>query len=346
MASVIASKLITLGHEIHIVNLHEGKKPFFHLHHEIRLTTIHDTTDRGIKRLPCTIYKLRNHLKKNKIDVIIDVESMLALYTIPAIIGLKIRHICWEHFNFNIDLGKKTRRLARRLAALFADDIITLTERDRQLWLQKLACKANIITINNPITIPTPIGKNKHKEKLFLAVGRLTYQKGFDMLLNAWAMIPHRPVEWRLRIVGSGEDLDLLNSLRTSLGIIDSTEILPQTKDIHLHYAKAAFFVLSSRFEGFVLTLLEAQAYGLPAISFDCEMGPAEIINPGESGWLCKNGDITELAKNMELAISKYPGKDYIIHSEAAIKIANSFNIDFICEKWQYLLNKSPHHPL
>lgn len=343
VSSVIASELQHRGYQVHMLSLQCGNQPFFELADGIHISQLFTTAGRGMLRLPLAIGKLRRYLQQHHIDILIDVESMLALYALPAVLGLNIRHICWEHFNYSVDLGKASRRLARKLAARFADDVVTLTERDKQLWLTNTTCKANITAIPNPVTISPPTEINLHKEKLFLAVGRLTYQKGFDLLLQAWAQVALLHPDWRLRIVGDGEDKAMLEQLLYELNIETSAELIPKTNNIAEHYQQAAFFVLSSRFEGFGLVLVEAQRYGLPAISFDCDVGPAEIIKHGETGWLCMAGNVTSLGELMVQAI--VAGKDINIPesqwnelSEASIHNAQRFALEQIIKRWQELL--------
>lgn len=339
VSSVIASELQHRGYQIHMLSLQCGDQPFFELADGIEVSQLFTTAGRGMLRLPLAIVKLRRYLQKNQIDILIDVESMLALYALPAVIGLKVRHICWEHFNYNVDLGKASRRLARKLAARFADDVVTLTERDKQLWLSKTTCKANITAIPNPVTISLPADINPHKEKLFLAVGRLTYQKGFDLLLQAWAQVAPLHPDWRLRIVGDGEDKAMLEQLRRDLNIEVSTELVPKTTNIAAHYQQAAFFVMSSRFEGLPLVLIEAQAYGLPIVSFDCDTGPAEIIKHGETGLLCEAGNVSALFDKMTNAVNCFSnGVIYKSFSVASIANRKGFSVDSIINKWSDLL--------
>ncbi len=340
VSSVIASELQRRGYQIHILSLQCGDKPFFELADGIHVSQLFTTEGRGMLRLPLAIGKLRRYLQQQHIDILIDVESMLALYALPAVVGLNIRHICWEHFNYNVDLGKTSRRLARQLAAYFANDVITLTERDKQFWLANTKSKANVVAIPNPITIAPPTTINLHKAKLFLAVGRLTYQKGFDLLLQAWAQVSPLYPEWRLRIVGDGEDKAMLEQLLCELNIETSTELIPKTNNIAEHYQQAAFFVLSSRFEGFGLVLVEAQRYGLPAISFDCDVGPAEIIKHGETGWLCAAGDVSELSEKIRNSLRHFDDINlYNKLSASAIKnIEDRFSIDKIVGMWLELI--------
>ncbi|MEE9711660.1 glycosyltransferase family 4 protein [Aeromonas caviae] len=340
VSSIMASELQHRGYQIHILSLQCGNKPFFELADGIHISQLFTKAGRGMLRLPITIMRLRRYLRQQQIDILIDVESMLALYALPAVVGLNIRHICWEHFNYSVDLGKASRRLARKLAARFADDVITLTERDKQLWLANTTCKAHITAIPNPVTIALPNNINPEKEKLFLAVGRLTYQKGFDLLLQAWAQVAPLHPDWRLRIVGDGEDKAMLEQLRRDLNIEASTELLPKTNNIAAHYQQAAFFVMSSRFEGLPLVLIEAQAYGLPIVSFNCDTGPAEIIKHGETGWLCAAGDVSELSEKIRNSLRHFDDVNlYNKLSVSAIKnVENRFSIDKVVGMWSELI--------
>ncbi len=335
VSSVIASELQCHGYQVHMLSLQCGDRPFFELAEGIQVSQLYTKIGRGMLRFPTAIVKLRRYLQQHKIDILVDVDSMLALYVLPAVIGLNIRHICWEHFFYHNNLGKPARRLARKLAARFADDVITLTERDRELWLTNTISKANITVIPNPVTIKLPTVINPVKEKLFLAVGRLTHIKGFDLLLKAWAkVVPNHP-DWRLRIVGEGEDKAMLEKLRCELNIETSTEFVPQTNNIAAHYQQAAFFIMSSRFEGLPLVLIEAQAYGLPIVSFDCDTGPAEIIKHGETGWLCEAGNIISLSEGINMAIKA----DWYEFSSKSIENSKDFSLPVITERWIKLLS-------
>ncbi|EJB8349320.1 glycosyltransferase family 4 protein [Vibrio cholerae] len=339
VSSVIANELQMRGYQVHVLSLQCGDKPFFELAEGIKVSQIFTTVGRGMLRWPVAFFKLRHYLKLHKIDVLVDVESMLVLYSLPALIGSEIRHICWEHFNYNVDLGKSSRRLARKLAARFADDVVTLTERDKELWLTNTACNVNIIAIPNPVTIELPTKISSHKDKLLLAVGRLTYQKGFDLLLQAWAQVAPLNLDWRLRIVGDGEDKAMLEQLRSELNLESSTELVPKTDNIAAHYQEAAFFVMSSRFEGFGLVLVEAQAFGIPVVTFDCDIGPAEIIQHGETGWLCTPNDIQLLSQAIQNAILiKQDTETYQKLSHNSVQNAQRFAVSKITEQWVELL--------
>ncbi|TNG99297.1 glycosyltransferase family 4 protein, partial [Pasteurellaceae bacterium Phil31] len=295
----IANLLLENGYRITFINLWAGDTPFFPLDENIKVLSLNQTRESFKKTYFSNVLKLRKIIKECRFDILIDVESMLSLYSIPALINLKVRHVCWEHFNFKINLGKRTRDLSRQLAGIFVDDIITLTERDKHFWKKGLIWqRANIIAIPNPSTFKPQDLHPELNNKTFLAVGRLTYQKGFDLLLEAWkeALPVLTANGWKLRIVGDGEDKKNLLEFIQNNNLSSSVTIENSTDKIKDFYAKASFYVMSSRFEGFGLVLIEAQAFGLPIISFDCDVGPREILEEGKTGWLCKVGDYKCLA--------------------------------------------------
>ena len=343
VSTIIANKLVKFNdYEIIFLSLCGGDKPFFDLDKEIVSYSLFNKRTSFIKTYPKTIYKLRRFIQSNKIDILINVESLLCVFSIPAIIGLSIRNICWEHFNFNIDLGVKSRRVARQLAALFCDEIITLTQRDNELWMKNTINRANILTISNPITIVDnhKYNENKKCNKIAIAVGRLTYQKGFDLLINAWSILQENRNDWVLKIIGSGEDEYKLKKLVCELGLTQSIIFLPTTGNIVDEYKNASLFILSSRFEGFGLVLLEAQFFGLPAISFNCEMGPSEIIS-NDSGWLCKPNDYKALSSCMLQAFNECDNDEvYENMSINAYENSQRFELSKIIEIWKVLLDK------
>lgn len=297
VATIIANELALAGNEILFVSVHGGTKPFFELDPSIVVSALFQTVGRNIFRAPILVARIRKLLLVENADALIVVESMLTLFTIPAVIGIPIRHICWEHFNFNIDLGRKGRRIARYLAAFFCDIVVTLTEKDRSYWLAHTQHRAHIVAIPNPSPFPVQIEREPPVNfKIVLAVGRLVPEKGFDFLISAWKAIHVSFPDWRLRIVGDGPDLASLEKLSQNLRIDNSIELLPATSDVAQHYRDASIYCLSSRFEGFGMVLVEALSFGVPIVSFDCEVGPAVILK-GTGSRLVPPEDVYALSK-------------------------------------------------
>lgn len=132
--------------------------------------------------------------------------------------------------------------------------------------------------------------------KRIISIGRYSEQKGYDRLIEAWIKVNRKHPDWHIRIYGEGQDRNSLQELIEKHHIENSFSLCPPTKNIQEKYLESSIYVMSSRFEGLPMALLEAMACGVPCISFDCPYGPAEIITPEEDGILVKNGNTDELA--------------------------------------------------
>ena len=309
VTTLIANNLVEYSkYEISILSLVDGKIPFFDLDPKISIHSLHDKKVSFKSNYLSTVWNIRKFVQVQKIDTLIVVDSIACIFTIPALLGLKVKHISWEHFNFNNNNGVKLRDLSRKLAAKYCDYVITLTEKDKILWENNLKnINAQVISISNPC--PFPIIQNYTKEKntkIVLAVGRLTHVKGFDMLLQAWTHVHQFLPEWHLKIVGEGEDREKLSNFILNNNLTSSVELVGNTNNIKDYYEQAEILCLSSHFEGFPMVLLEAQAFGLPIVAFDCETGPAEILADTDSILVPQNNinlfasSLIDLMKNEE----------------------------------------------
>ncbi len=307
VTTVVASALAERGMDVSILSLIHGEKSHFPLHPAVSLHSLH-MEHHSANFSDIRIWsRLRKFLRRQAIERIVDVDTANSWYSIPAAWGTDARVVAWEHFHLLINVGGWPQRLrrfvGRRLAVRWAAALVTLTEKDRQQYLRHLSCHVPVVAIPNPVTIA-------HRERarldarLVLAAGRLVSQKGFDMLLEAWAQISPRHPEWRLRIVGSGRDEALLKSQATRLNIVEDVEFAPNTIDMASEFQSASIFACSSRFEGFPLVIVEARSFGVPVVSFDCDCGPSEILRHGRDGLLVAKGDVQALAAALDRLMS------------------------------------------
>ena len=304
VTSLIANELVKMSYNVSIISLTGGKQPFFELNNSIKTYSLYSDKVSFKTNFLGVVYKLRNFVKKNNVDTFIVVDSISCLFTVPALSGLKINHICWEHFNFNVNLGVKSRDLGRRLAARYCDYVVTLTKRDKYLWEQGLRnIKAEVVPIANPTPYENTNNIPSLEYKTVLAIGRLTYQKGFDLLIDAWVLVCETNLDWRLRIVGNGEDEENLKKQTKNLRIEDRVDFVAATTDVKMHYTTSSFYCLSSRFEGLPMVLLEAQAFGLPIVAFDCDTGPSELVN-SKNGILVEKENIEQLSTALTVLIN------------------------------------------
>lgn len=340
VCSVLASALSDRGqYQVGIVSLYKGKRPFFPLSPSIRLYSLFSENRRFKFVYPLVVYRLRRVLAEYQPDILVDVESMACLYSLLAVRGCKVKHVVWEHFNIGIDLGVKSRRLARALAVRWADVVITLTERDAVQWRERLRPAAPVIAIPNPSPYPPSVqSAYPQNSRTVLAAGHLIHRKGFDLLIRAWNEITAGVRDgWRLRIVGAGEEERSLRDLVASLPIVNSVDLPGRNRDMGEEYRSAGLFVLSSRKEGFPMVLLEAMAFALPVVSFECESGPAEIVVHGKTGLLVPPEEIDSLAEAIGRMLSNASFRAEC--ARHALERVNDFAINRIVEQWMALFD-------
>ena len=206
------------------------------------------------------------------------------------------------------------------------DQFVVLTDEDRRNWHEL----DNVTTIPNPLNVFPTIESNQSARKV-IAAGRYCYQKGFDLLLRAWAIVNEKHKDWHLDLYGAGKNVEYKNLVNT-LNICQNVGINPPTDNIYAKYADASIFVFSSRFEGFGMALLEAMATKLAVVSFACPCGPKDIISDGNDGVLVTNEDIQELADKICYLIENEEERKSM--AENAKLKAMQYSVDNIMHRW------------
>lgn len=337
VTSVIANELVKNNYNISILSLTGGDDPFFTLNKKIKIHSLYPKKISFKRNFLPAIWKIRKFLKRYKVDIVIVVDSNSCLFTIPSLTGLDIKHICWEHFNFNNDLGRYSRRLGRQLAARYCDSVVTLTERDKQYWLKGTSHKSQIIAIANPCPFPPQAYSEQDSTNTVLTVGELTKIKGFDLILESWIQVNKIMPGWKLVIVGEGEDRKKLTEFIEKHDLVETVNLVGRTSDVSKYYEKADIFCLSSRFEGFPMVLLETLAFGLPVVSFDCDTGPAEILE-GTGSILVPKNNTDKLASSLINLMNDKLSRNLIsLKSKEKSKIYQPENV---IKQWIELLEK------
>ncbi|MFF4847344.1 glycosyltransferase [Streptomyces sp. NPDC001194] len=223
--------------------------------------------------------------------------------------------------------GDRVRRHYREV-----DRLLVLTPEDADLWIR--AGMENVGSMPNPLPF-MPQSPAPRTEKVVASVGRLAFEKGVDLLLDAWAdAAPHHP-DWVLRIYGAGVEEPALRAHAAGLGLTDSVEWMGSTDDVLGALRGASVFAQASRAEGFPITLLEAMAAGVPAAAFDCAPGVREIVAHGEDGLLARLGNTMELAGHLDVLMSDRALRDRL--GDNAFRNVQRYSSAEITDRWEEL---------
>lgn len=344
----------TLGYDVYII-LTDGKEkpPYYKLSSRVHLINLDINFDDlygkslyirvwgYIKKQYLFKKRLTQCLKKLKPDITISTLRREINFINSIKDGsLKLGEIHFSRANYrDLKQEKLPAFFQKLLGKLWMNQLIgklkrlqcfiVLTHEDEALWPE----------LKNKTVIPNPLSFYPEKSsncntKNVIAVGRYTYQKGFDLLLKAWINVRKSYPEWSLYIFGGGNRSDFLQ-LSKKLGISDVCFLESAVSNIEDKYQESSIFVLSSRYEGFGMVLIEAMACGVPPVSFACPCGPRDIIKDGEDGLLVENGNIKELAdKICYLIDNEYERKR--MGKQAKINIER-FRVEHIARQWQNL---------
>lgn len=277
---------------------------------------------------------LAKELKNSNYDVIIGVHAPLAIRLAACKPQLgKTQLIGWIHNSYEALFGKQSLYIGADLRKHYEYQLeklhhtVVLCQYDAQQYY----FPTNVIY--NPLTLEPgfpAIGRSKK----FLAVGRFSHlHKGFDLLIQAFHLFAERNKEWTLNIVGEGVEEPLYRKMIAEYGLQERITIHPFTNDIQSYYSDAQVYVLSSRWEGFGLVLVEAMAHGLPIVSSDLPTSQ-EIM--GDFGLYFENENIEQLAQRLEEATRL----DWQKKSEEAFEIAKKFDLNAIIDQWKQLIEE------
>ena len=277
---------------------------------------------------------LAKELATGMYDVIIGVHAPLATRLASCRKRLKgVKTIGWIHNSYEALFGERSVYIGPELCKHYEfqleklDETVVLCQYDAQQY--HFPTKV----IYNPLTL-TPGQKSKGDSKKFLAVGRFSrLHKGFDLLIEGFRIFAEKDHEWTLDIVGEGVEEKSYKKLIKDYQLEDRIHIHPFTNQIQEFYSDAQIYVLSSRWEGMPLVLMEAMSHGLPIISSDLAVCQ-EIM--GDFGMYFSVGDVKGMARCMTEATKM----DWLEKSEQALQIAARFNIETIIKQWKQLIDK------
>lgn len=303
---------LTKKYEVHLIGITTKQSDlFFGINSQVKYSNFFDHRVRLSKNILKISKMLKKYFLDNEIEVAFGIGIFSNIFLSLSGIGISTKVVLCDHTNSitaNRELSKKVQRY---VGTKLADKIITLTQEDRKNYIRKYGISENRIAYiynwkeNRLSNIPY----NDESTKI-VTVGRFDYQKGYDYLIQVAKKVLAKMPDWTWEIYGSGkqDEVDKIRDLITENDLQDKLVIKGLEKNQDLIYGDKGIYVMTSRYEGLPLVLLEAQQYNLSIVSFRCPTGPSEIVEDGVNGYLidCYDTDkmsekLLELMKNDDL---------------------------------------------
>ena len=243
--------------------------------------------------------------------------------------------VAQEHMHFHAHRRALARDVRRRYRSL--DALAVLTEEDRRDYEAAFGGATRVVRVPNAVP---PLGGDRADPaaKVAVAAGRLNSQKGFDLLIEAWKPVAEAHPDWQLRIYGRGLHREAYKRQARDAGLAGQVLLLGATRDLGAALAQGSLFVLSSRFEGFGIVVVEAMSKGLAVVSFDCPRGPGEIIDDGRDGVLVPPGDVPALSRALLEVVGDEERRRAL--GAAALETARRYDPAAVGKSWVTLMDE------
>lgn len=336
MTQILASLLSNNAcFNIHVVSLNPCTKSYYELNEKIKFITL----ENGRFPILSSIWQLYRILKKYSIDIIINVDTFLSIYTIPLkLFSWKLKLVSWEMFNYENDLGISWSFQLRQFALRWCDYYVCLTKRDLNTFKSTFKIRKPITFIYNPSELNTLSFNYDSESKKIVTAGHFFRTKGYDLAAEVAKIVLPKHKDWKWFFYGDGIEQDNVKKLIKEYDLEDQVVFAGRTQNLSEIYADSSIYVMTSRLEGFGLVLLEAKSFNLPTIAFDCPSGPEEIIDNNISGFLIPAFDIQAMADKIELLIN-----DHSKRLEFASNAKNNlykFSKDTFILRWENIINE------
>ena len=322
---------------VSIVSLTESSlHPRFEIRPEVKRFSLSSKwIQPGLGYLP-VIFRLYRLIKREGFTVIIDVDNVLDLLSIPCRIFTKIKVISWEQFHFHQTLGTRYRSFCRRFSCLFADHIVTLTQRDADTYKKCGNPRCPVTSIPNAANLLEDPISDCQKEKIVISFGNLVEIKGFDLLIEVAHLLASQFPDWKFYIYGEGEKRQELERLVKKHHLENHVFFHGFCDHIADELKKASIFLMTSRSEGMPMALLEAKYFKLPSVSFDIANGPAEIILDQINGFLIPPFEVEQMAEKLAELMGNSDLRETF--SNHAWDNIGKFDKEEIIQKWIKLI--------
>jgi glycosyltransferase involved in cell wall biosynthesis len=337
--SILASAFVSRGHKVTIVTYDEGRPSFFPLHPEVTVQKLRLSGGSMLKRIGNHFRRIptfRHVIRKTRPDIVISFMNRTNVLVLMAAIGLNIPVIVSERndprkYGPGFPYGYLRSWLYRNAM------VVVVQSKGIAEWFKQMS--ERVVVIPNPVkTYKANKNSEDRRTQIIIAVGSLTRQKGFDLLLTAFAKVHKEFPEWNLVIYGDGPERSVLKRQIRELKLNGKAQLPGLTTNLTSHFRTAGCFVLSSRFEGFPNVLLEALTCGCPVVATNCSDSISEIVRHGWNGLLIPSEDIDSLANALR-QIMEDAELCRILEANGPVSVGR-FDIDSIVDDWEKLFQE------
>lgn len=344
--SVLANAWAARGHDVTLITYDDGRRAFYELDKDVRRqplglagasTGFLSAVGNNLRR----IRRLRAELRRGAPDCVVSFVDQVNVLTAIAAIGTGSRVVVCERVDPAMAPISPTWRTLRNRTYRLADVVVVQTR--AAIASLPASGRARAVIIPNPVRAPGAVRSTRTRlRRLVLGIGRLVPQKGFDLLLAAFARLQGRFSDWDLVILGEGPLQAELAATVAREGLSDRVRLAGLTSTVDEYLAQADVFVLPSRFEGFPNALCEAMSWGVASIAADCPSGPREIVQDGVDGVLVPPEDVPALTAALARLMSSDAERTRL--GARAREVSHRYNLDAVLAAWDIAI-RSPKTP-
>ena len=334
---------LTKKYEVHLIGITTKQSDlFFEINSQVKYSNFFDHRVRLSKNILKISKMLKKYFLDNEIEVAFGIGIFANIFLSLSGIGISTKVVLCDHTNSITANRELSQKVQRYVGTKLADKIITLTQEDRKNYIRKYGISENRIAYiyNWKENIPSDtLSYNKESTKI-VTVGRFDYQKGYDYLIQVAEKVLAKMPDWTWEIYGSGkqDEVDKIRDLIIKNDLQDKLVIKGLEKNQDVIYGDKGIYVMTSRYEGLPLVLLEAQQYNLPIVSFRCPTGPNEIVEDGVNGYLIDCYDTDKMSERLlELMKDSNLRSSFAKHAKDNM---DKFDKDKIIQQWIDLIEE------